>query len=168
MYKNCSKSLATHAAEVFHTMTGHKPSKVEILTTSTNETEHHFTIGERVEFQGKDRKGLNVKGFFICAFETMDAALRFSQDISTYLGLTTSNTKGEADNYIGEFLNVVIGLTCSAWADHGLRVDFNPPEKLQEHSIDKAPLSGHFFQVIIEASSFYKTTLFLHFQPEST
>jgi hypothetical protein len=106
-----------------------------------------------------------VVGFFICAFETMDDAYLFAADISRYLGLTASKTKQETDNYVGEFLNVVIGLTCSAWAEHGLRVEFDPPEKLQEHAIDKKPAKGHFSQVAIMAENHYSATLFVHFLP---
>jgi hypothetical protein len=169
MYKKCSKSLASHAADVFKTMTGHIPTKIEISANDQPGTQMHYTIGVRVNFQGVEiAQGQAVKGFFICAFETLDLAFSFAGDISKYLGLTAINSVSEIDNYVGEFLNVVIGLTCSTWAEHGLIVEFYPPEQLKEHTIEINPSSGHFFQVAIFAENFYKTTLFVHFFPQKS
>jgi hypothetical protein len=166
MYEKCAKSLACHAATVFRTMTGHEPSNVVILDDCET-VKHNFTLGARVNFKEEEADGPEVKGFFICAFETKKHASDFALDISRYLGLNPSDTANEIDNYVGEFLNVVIGLTCSSWADHGLRMEFDPPERLQEHSIDKSPSSGYFFEVGILAENFYKTILFVHFLPLS-
>jgi hypothetical protein len=147
-------------------MTGHHPTRVEI-GGGHEDSLKQFSLGERVNFQGKEDSGASVTGYFICAFETLISALAFAQDIASYLGLASSEPKSETDSFVGEFLNVVIGLTCSTWADHGLRVDFNPPERLQAHAIDKYPTEGHFFQVSIRVEGFYQTTIFLHFLPES-
>jgi hypothetical protein len=116
---------------------------------------------------GQEARGAKVTGYFICAFETMAAALAFARDIASYLGLSAADAIGEADSYVGEFLNVVIGLTCSAWADHGLRVEFFPPEKLKEHAIDRQPDAGYRFQVAIRCEGRYQATLFLYFAPDS-
>jgi hypothetical protein len=167
MYEKCSQALASHAAAVFTTMTRRAPSRVEVAPGSQTGVPMCFTLGERVEFRGEAKHGLKVKGFFICAFDTMNSAVAFARDIAAYLGLPASSSKQETDNYVGEFLNVVIGLTCSAWADHGLRVDFSPPERLQEHSIGQAARSGHSWRVTIEAEGRYSTTLFLYFLPET-
>jgi hypothetical protein len=167
MYEKCAKSLASHAANVFRTMTGHEPSNVVILDDKER-GKHNFTLGARVNFKGEEADGPEVKGFFICAFETKKHASHFALDVSRYLGLNTSDNLIDIDNYVAEFLNVVIGLTCSSWADHGLRMEFDPPEKLQEHTIDKSPSSGYFFEVGILAENFYKTVLFVHFFPKFT
>jgi hypothetical protein len=123
-------------------------------------------VGERVVFRGEAERGSRVNGFFICAFETMEAAVLFARDIADYLGLPPSSSRSEPDDFVGEFLNVVIGLTCSAWAEHGLRVDFSPPERLQEHTVDPAPGTGRCFRVTISAGGRYTATLFLNFLPE--
>ncbi|MDR3153520.1 MAG: hypothetical protein LBW85_04425 [Deltaproteobacteria bacterium] len=165
MYEKCSHALASHAAAVFTTMTRRAPSKVEVRPESSEDPRLLFTVGERVDFRGEAAGGSRVNGFFICAFEAMDAAVLFAGDIASYLGLPASSSKAETDNYVGEFLNVVIGLTCSAWADHGLRVDFSPPEKLQEHTVDLEP-EGQCYRVVIEAEGLYTATVFLDFLPE--
>ncbi|MDR1079586.1 MAG: chemotaxis protein CheX [Deltaproteobacteria bacterium] len=167
MYEKCSQALASHAAAVFTTMTRRAPSRVEVSQGSRKAPLMRFTLGERVDFRGVAEHGSRVKGYFICAFDAMDSAVSFARDIAAYLGLPASSSKAETDNYVGEFLNVVIGLTCSAWAEHGLRVDFSPPERLQEHSIDQDHLAGHCWRVAIEADGRYTTTLFLNFLPES-
>ncbi|MDR1042172.1 MAG: hypothetical protein LBR80_18790 [Deltaproteobacteria bacterium] len=168
MYEKCSQALASHAAAVFTTMTRKAPASVMVRPEVTGTSLLRFTLGERVDFRGEAEHGSKVKGFFICAFDAMDSAVLFARDVAVYLGLPASTSKAETDNYVGEFLNVVIGLTCSAWSDHGLRVDFSPPERLQEHTIDSAPLPGHCFRVTIVSECGYTATLFLNFLPESS
>jgi hypothetical protein len=167
MYLKCSQSLASHAADVFTTMTRRAPSSVESRREGAAGPRRRFTLGERVNFRGEAGQGASVNGFMICAFDSMEEAALFARDVADYLGLSASSSKNETDNYVGEFLNVVIGLTCSAWADHGLRVEFSPPERLQEHTIEQPGDRGHCFSVTItEAEGRYSATLFLNFLPE--
>ncbi|MDR2198814.1 MAG: hypothetical protein LBR53_05060 [Deltaproteobacteria bacterium] len=163
MYDKCSKSLAIHAAEVFATMTGHKPTLRGTKLTDHDSLMPNYTLGERVDFQGKSADGGKVEGYFICAFETMVSARLFAKDIASYLGLSAVDANNETDSFVGEFLNVVIGLTCSAWADHGFRVEFNPPQILKEHVIDTGTKPGVFYLLVISAEGFYQTSIFLHF-----
>jgi hypothetical protein len=165
MYDKCSQALASHAAAVFATMTRRAPTRVDVRPEGVGAPCLRFPLGERVDFKGEAVHGSKVKGYFICAFDAMDSAVCFARDVAVYLGLPASSSKAETDNFVGEFLNVVIGLTCSAWADHGLRVDFSPPERLQEHTIDQPPLPGHCYRVTIEAEGLYSATLFLNFLP---
>jgi hypothetical protein len=163
MYDKCSNSLAIHAASVFATMTGHQPTWEVAKLSGELSPMPHFTLGERVDFKGEKSNGVKVDGYFICAFETMGCARDFAEDVARYLGLSESDSPNETDSYVGEFLNVVIGLTCSAWADHGFRVEFDPPKLLQEHVIDVSSAPGSFYQLLITADGFYQTSLYLHF-----
>lgn len=167
MYEKCSLALASHASAVFATMTRRRPDRVETRPERPGGQRTRFTLGERVDFRGENPEGARVNGFFICAFDTLEKAVLFARDVADYLGLPSSTSKAETDNYVGEFLNVVIGLTCSAWADHGLRVDFSPPERLQEHDVGDVPESGHCFRVSIESEGHYSATILLFFLPEA-
>jgi hypothetical protein len=97
----------------------------------------------------------------------MAAAEHFALDVAKYLGLSTSDERALPDSYVGEFLNVVIGLTCSAWADHGFRVEFNPPKTLEEHVIDTASTAGVYYHLLLSAENYYQTSIFLHFFVEN-
>jgi hypothetical protein len=163
MYDKCSNSLATHAASVFATMTGHSP-RLEVQSLDGDQAPaSHFTLGERVDFQGEGEDGTKVRGFFICSFETIEAARLFAQDVAVYLGLSPTGPPTETDAYVGEFLNVVIGLTCSAWADHGFRVEFDPPRVLEEHAIGAGPPEAKSYQLAITAEGAYQARVYLRF-----
>jgi CheY-specific phosphatase CheX len=163
MYDKCFNSLADHATSVFATMTGHKPVLSGVKLDGGSDALPSFTLGERVDFKGEKSDGRKIEGYFICAFKTMAAAKRFASDIAAYLGLTGAKAGTETDSYVGEFLNVVIGLTLSTWADHGFTVEFNPPKKFQEHVVDPKANPGHFFHLLITAEGCYQTSIFVHF-----
>jgi hypothetical protein len=109
-----------------------------------------------------------VSGFFICAFSDFREAEALASDVAARLGLVPGVSKGEVESFVGEFLNVIIGLTCAAWADRGLRVDFSPPEGLAEHRLDHPEDDGLSWQVRIGLADRYQAVLFLVFRPEAS
>ncbi|MDR2352001.1 MAG: chemotaxis protein CheX [Deltaproteobacteria bacterium] len=167
MFDKCSHSLSVHAAAVFATMTGHSPEVIVTRLADNTVPEPNFTLGERVDFLGEKTDGGKIEGYFICGFQTRSAADNFAKDIAKYLGLSPTEGVDETDSYVGEFLNVVIGLTCSAWADHGFRVEFNPPKILEEHVLDTTSKDGAYYHLLISADNYYQTSIFLHFFVEN-
>jgi hypothetical protein len=138
MYEKCAKSLAEHATKVIESMTGHIPDLKEIQAI-TQDSPLDFILGQRVNFSGRDGEGGQIYGFFICAFDEIGEASALAGDIARSLELTPpGRNRAELGSFVGELLNVIIGLACAAWDEHGLEVKFSPPEKLREHHV--APL----------------------------
>ncbi|MDR2455231.1 MAG: chemotaxis protein CheX, partial [Deltaproteobacteria bacterium] len=93
-----------------------------------------YPMGARVNFKGLDRDHQPWSGFFICAFATIEAAKDIAMAIASQMGVADSvtGTVDSVDQVLGEFLNIVIGLTCSDWIERGFETEFDPPEMLLE------------------------------------
>jgi CheY-specific phosphatase CheX len=167
MYHRYAEILGKHASDVFKSMSGLTPTKINVFPTGVFQ-KITYPLGVRVDFSGSSDLGHLVTGFFICAFDSFEAASEIAKSIAVHLGLEAqiAEQKEGVDNVVAEFLNIVIGLTCSDWAESGLRIDFNPPEKLVEHHIHPVSKEAMAFHLIIETSDSLKVSIFLNFMSD--
>jgi hypothetical protein len=139
VYHRWAEILGHHAAKVFQIMSGLSPDRLEIVEAGASGGPR-YPLGARVDFSGENAVGDPVRGYFVCAFETVDSAGDIASAIAIKMGLDPPE-RGDAngiDNVLAEFLNIVIGLTCSDWAEHGLVTEFDPPQSLSIHGRDHA------------------------------
>jgi hypothetical protein len=104
------------------------------LAREANLADGQYVEGARVDFKGQIQ-GRPVGGFLICAFHVFQVAQDLARAIAVKMGLDpemASHRQG-VENVLAEFLNIIIGLTCSDWAKFGLDIVFDPPEKLVAH-----------------------------------
>jgi hypothetical protein len=147
-------------------MSGLEPESLEILEDVDNKGPR-YPLGVRVDFRSLDAHSPLHSGFFLCAFETVEAARDIAAVIASKLGVEgcLDSTIESVDNILGEFLNIVIGLTCSDWADRGLVTEFTPPRKLaQWQSLDF--VAGEIaFHLSLKTISHPDVSVFLVFLP---
>ncbi|MDR1656812.1 MAG: hypothetical protein LBT47_04545 [Deltaproteobacteria bacterium] len=168
MYHRFAEILGRHAADVFKTMSGLQPDRLEIVEALPDDGPR-YPMGVRVYFRGSDQSGFLCTGFFICAFETLEAAGDIAKTIAVKLGVedTFSETLEGIDSVLGEFLNIVIGLTCSDWSDQGLVTEFNPPEPLVRYPQVTISNDGLAFHLTMFSEGHPSVTFFLVLLPES-
>ncbi|MDR2442378.1 MAG: hypothetical protein LBE31_02520 [Deltaproteobacteria bacterium] len=169
MYHRLAEILGRHAAGVFKTMSGLEPDRLEIVEALQTDGPR-YPVGVRVDFLGNNQANRKVSGFFICAFETFDAAKDIAVVIAKKMGVLDSLSGDDlegVDNVLGEFLNIIIGLTCSDWSDHGLTTEFDPPEKLVLCPEVENPLGSRGFHLTMTAIDHPPISFFLVLLPES-
>ena len=134
MYHRWAEILGHHAAKVFQIMSGLFPDRLEIVEADVHGGPR-YPLGVRVDFAGHKDSDKPVRGYFVCAFDTIESAWDIASAIAIKLGLAPPppGDVTDIDNVLGEFLNIVIGLTCSDWAEHGLVTEFDPPQTLSMH-----------------------------------
>ncbi|MDR0622383.1 MAG: chemotaxis protein CheX [Deltaproteobacteria bacterium] len=137
-------------------MSGLFPDRLEIVEADVNGGPRS-PLGVRVDFAGRKDSGQPARGYFVCAFDSIEAAGDIASAIAIKLGLAPPppGDVTDIDNVLGEFLNIVIGLTCSDWAEHGLVTEFDPPQTLSMH--DK--------NVTLEWEKAYHLTLSVELHP---
>ncbi|MDR1295900.1 MAG: hypothetical protein LBO05_00680 [Deltaproteobacteria bacterium] len=164
MYHRCAELLAEHAAKVFEIMTGLRPGR-EVAASGDATRTPGYTLGVRVEFAGRTGEGAPLEGFFVCAFETFESARDIAGLISRKLGLETpaADDRAGVDDVLGEFLNIVIGLTCSDWAERGLATVFDPPQPMVVHSFSDVPPGSRGFHLTLSADGHPGVSIFLVF-----
>jgi hypothetical protein len=166
VYHRCAEILGRHAAKVFEIMSGLRPDRLEIVEADILNGPR-FPLGVRVDFAGRDVEGGGISGFFVCAFETIDSACDIASAIATKLGLEPPSPDDAVgiDNVLGEFLNIVIGLTCSDWADHGLATEFDPPQTLSRQGQADSPAGALAFHLTMATAGHPPVSVFLVFLP---
>jgi hypothetical protein len=168
VYHRYAEILAGHAATVFKTMSGLEPDTLEIVEDLENQGPK-YNLGVRVDFKSLD-EGCRVKsGFFICAFETIEAAGDIAAVIAKKLGveMVLDSTVDSIDDVLGEFLNVAIGLTCSDWADQGINIEFSPPQKMSTWKPAPSASSTKAFHLTMETRGRPTVSIFLVFLPNA-
>jgi hypothetical protein len=164
VYQRWAELLGHRASKVFRLMSGLSPDSLEIVEADIN-SGPRYPLGVRVNFYGRDQEGLGVSGFFVCAFESVESAGDIASAIAAKMGLSppaASDVTG-IDNVLGEFLNTVIGLTCSEWADHGLTTEFDPPLALSRHESEKALACSKAFHLTMATDKHSTVSIFLVF-----
>lgn len=131
MHRRLAEILGRHAASVFKSMSGLEPDRLEIVEAVDSEGPR-YPLGARVDFKGRDKNERLWEGFLVCAFETVERAKDIAMAIASQLGVaeSVSGTVDSVDQVLAEFLNVVIGLTCTDWIERGLETEFDPPEMI--------------------------------------
>ncbi|MDR2367811.1 MAG: hypothetical protein LBF58_06850 [Deltaproteobacteria bacterium] len=165
MYQRWAEILGNHAAKVFYIMSGLRPDRMEIAEADIGGGPR-YPLGVRVDFSGHDSAGRPVGGFFVCAFDTTESAADIASTIAIKLGLAPPppGDSTDIDNVLGEFLNIVIGLTCSDWAEHGLTTEFDPPQALSMHG--KTAMARSKAYHLTMATDYHPTvSIFLVFLP---
>jgi hypothetical protein len=159
--------LGRHAAGVFKAMSGLEPDRLEIVEAVENEGPR-YPIGVRVDFHGLDRGHKPWSGYFICAFPDLAASRDIAQAICDKLGLAGMVTEeiGSVDDVLGEFLNIVIGLTCSDWTDRGLETEFDPPASLSESQAAALGQGARAFHLTLGIEGHPPVSFFLVFSPQ--
>jgi hypothetical protein len=147
-------------------MSGLAPDRLEISEADESEGPR-FPLGVRVDFKGTTDSKKPLAGFFVCAFENSRAAGDIAAAIAAKLGVGFSLDAEQTgvENVLGEFLNVVIGLTCSDWAEHGLTTEFDPPQPLIVHEGDRKPSGSECYHLTLSAAGHPPVTIFLVFLP---
>lgn len=165
MYHRLAEILGHHAAKVFQIMSGLNPDRLEIVEADINGGPR-YPLGVRVNFSGRDRGGSSQQGFFVCAFETIESARDIASVIAIKLGLSPPppTDKAGIDNVLGEFLNIIIGLTCSDWAEHGLVTEFDPPMNLSKHERKNPVVLTKAFHLTMTTGEHPPVSIFLVFQ----
>jgi hypothetical protein len=160
--------LGRHAAGVFKTMSGLEPDRLEIVEAVESEGPR-YPMGVRVAFQGRDRQSRPWSGFFICAFATLEAARDIAMAIAQKLGVAESvtGTVDSVDDVLGEFLNIIIGLTCSDWTDRGLETEFDPPDKLVERQMSGFAPGTKAFHLTMTIDGHAPVSFFLVFHSDA-
>jgi CheY-specific phosphatase CheX len=117
------------------------------------------------EAGGSGGVGQALGGYFICAFHVFRVAQELARRIAVKMGLGPglADTREGVENVIGEFLNVIIGLTSSDWAKKGLEILFDPPEKLGGHLIDPIPTGSEAYHLAINLMDGQEISIFLNF-----
>jgi hypothetical protein len=167
VYHRWAEILGQHAAKVFQIMSGLFPESLEIVEADIDGGPR-YPLGVRVDFKGRDQGEKTVKGFFVCAFDTIESAGDIASAIAIKLGLAPP-PPGDAtdiDNVLGEFLNIVIGLTCSAWAEHGLTTEFDPPQTLSMHDKDATLVWTKAYHLTMSIENHPAVSIFLVFLPQ--
>jgi hypothetical protein len=165
VYFHWAELLGRHAAKVFEVMSGLTPDRLEIVEADESEGPR-FPLGVRVDFKGREASKAPLGGFFVCAFENLRSAGDIAAAIAAKLGTEVSSEAGQTgvDDVLGEFLNNVIGLTCSDWAEHGLETEFDPPQALVPHEGDR-PAGSRCYHLTLSADGHPPVTFFLVFLP---
>jgi CheY-specific phosphatase CheX len=156
--------LGRHAAKVFHIMSGLPPDRLE-MTEADLEAGPRHPLGVRVDFTGLDELGRPLSGHFVCAFETAEAARDIASAIAVKMGLSPPDEGDLAgvDAVLGEFLNIVIGLTCSDWAELGLATEFDPPQPLAVHGRGRPDPGSRAFHLTMSAAGRPQVSIYLVF-----
>ncbi|MDR2302036.1 MAG: hypothetical protein LBF38_08370 [Deltaproteobacteria bacterium] len=168
MYHRWAEILGHHAAKVFQIMSGLFPERLEIVEADIDGGPR-YPLGVRVDFSGRNDSDNAVRGFFVCAFDAIESAADIASAIAIKLGLAPP-PPGDAtdiDNVLGEFLNIVIGLTCSAWAEHGLVTEFDPPQTLSTHKKDASLVWAKAYHLTMTIENHPAVSIFLVFLPET-
>jgi CheY-specific phosphatase CheX len=143
--------------------------RLDALVRAEVQRGHSFVEGVKVNFRGR-AQGRLTRGFFICAFDAFPVAQSLARNIAVKLGLgqdLAANREG-VENVLAEFLNIIIGLTCSDWAKNGLEIDFDPPRRLGTHDLDPAPPGTEAYHLTLKLPDNREIAIFLSFQfPES-
>ena len=166
MHQHLAEILGQHAAGVFKSMSGLAPDRLEIVEAKRSEGPRR-PMGVRVDFRGKDRSESPWAGFFICAFDTLEAASDIARAIADKLGVAEAvdGSVDSVDNVLGEFLNIVIGLTCSDWTDRGLETKFDPPAQLAASPGAACPEAAKAFHLTMSIAGHPPVSFFLVFLP---
>ena len=164
MHLRLAETLGRHASGVFKTMSGLTPAGLAISEAGPSEGPLH-PMGVRVDFKGRDGSGTPWSGFFICAFATMEAARDIAGAISAKLGVDSADDPAGVDNVLGEYLNIVIGLTCSDWAKGGLETEFDPPRRLEARPDSGAGPGSRCFHLTMTLDGHPSISLFLVLAP---
>jgi hypothetical protein len=164
VFHRLAEILGRHAATVFKTMSGLEPDRLEIIEAEENEGPR-YPLGVKVDFHSLKDRPEELAGFFVCAFKTSEAAKEIASVIAGKLGLSGALAKSErgVDDILGEFLNIVIGLTCSDWADHGLITEFEPPQPLINCQFDSFPPLAKAYHLTMSSLGHPDVSIFLVF-----
>ena len=166
MHRRLAEILGRHASSVFKSISGLTAESLEIVEAEDKEGPR-YPLGARVDFKGRDRDSNPWSGFFICAFATIEAAKDIALAIASQLGVadSISGTVDSVDQVIGEFLNIVIGLTCSDWLECGLDTDFDPPELLTDRKSARFEPGSKAFHLTMTIKGHFPVSFFLVFLP---
>jgi hypothetical protein len=147
-------------------MSGLGPERLEIVEADIN-CGPHYPLGVRVNFSGREANIGSFNGFFVCAFETVNSAGDIASAIARKMGLLPPSSDDiiGIDNVLGEFLNIVIGLTCSDWSEHGLEAEFDPPLNLSKHDQKETLVSAGAYHLTMTTDQHPPVSIFLVFLP---
>jgi hypothetical protein len=164
MHLRLAEVLGRHASEVFKAMSGLEPLGPEIAEAGPGAGPLH-PMGARVDFHGRDASGAPWSGFFVCAFATLAAARDVASAIAAKLGVEVADDPEGVDGVLGEYLNIVIGLTCSDWAVGGLETVFDPPLPLAATTDGGVPPRSRSFHLAMAIEGHPSMSLFLVLAP---
>jgi hypothetical protein len=186
IYHKCAEILGGHAQDVIVRMSSLTPT-LGGLTLEAGGRSRRYAEGVKVSFKGRvlapgqatcDAGGeappgwaghgeawRALGGYFICAFHVFRVAQDLARHIAVNMGLgpELADTREGVENVIGEFLNIIIGLTSSDWAKKGLEILFDPPEKLGGHLIDPIPPGSEAYHLAIGLRDGQEISVFLNF-----
>jgi hypothetical protein len=134
------------------------------LTLETGGATRSYAEGVKVSFKGQAH-GEALSGYFICAFHVFKTAQSLASYIAVKLGLgpELAVKREGVENVLAELLNIIIGLTSSDWAKHGLEIVFDPPEKLGGHLIDPIPEGSAAYHLTLSLPEKREIAIFLNF-----
>jgi hypothetical protein len=163
--RRLAEILGRHAVGVLKTMSG-----LEALSLVIDEADHEgprHPMGAKVGFHGLAREGRPFSGVLVCAFATAEAALEVATAIASRLGVAdaVTGTVESVDDVLGEFLNIIIGLTCPDWLELGLETEFDPPERLRDLSGDALAPRSEAFHLTLGLSGDREISFHLVFSP---
>ncbi|MDR1086245.1 MAG: chemotaxis protein CheX [Deltaproteobacteria bacterium] len=164
IYHKCAEILGQHAQDVMVRMSS-VAHPGESLKLETKSLKRRYAEGVKVSFRGLSPDNKPIAGFFICAFHLYNAARDLARDIAVKMGLgpELSDTREGVENVLGEFLNIIIGLTCSDWTKEGLDINFDPPEKLGGHRIEPVSQEALAYHLTLKMTGAREISIFLNF-----
>lgn len=157
MYEVLAEAAGQEAARVLHKMAG-----VEAGTPAVCPCDPELSLEElllRVTFQADYGDYGFQDGAMLLGGPAAQLG-RLAVKIAGLLGLKSSRPP-EADQLLGEMLNVIAGHTASRWQDYGYRVNFAPPDILTGQG--PGPLTKNTFEVNLNLAEFPGLRLWLVF-----
>lgn len=131
MYLQFVRILAENAVRAYREMTDSGIIGVDVKLQENQSVD--LPIAQVIQYEGKDSP---LAGVFVLGFDSTIAALDVAGLLAAKLSLPKPQTLNkEAIDLLGEFMNVVVGRTISAWDRKGTPVIFGPPGDLQQATV---------------------------------
>lgn len=129
MENTYAKILGNHAADLIARTSRLKPAGLAVKEPPAEMPACDLAV--RIDFRGQPAEGPGpVSGSVYAAFLRGEDAQAFLEPLAEHFDINPavlSTAEGRA-NVLSEFLNIIVGLTGADWDEHGLAIDFSPPE----------------------------------------
>lgn len=143
--------LGRHASEVISKTSDFIPTGIMVIERPTGLPRCELAV--RINLVGTIAGNKPIVGYVLGGSVEHEGSRPLLAAMAEHFGLDghlADSPDGAAD-ILSEFLNITIGLAEAEWADHGLTIDFSPPENICGQSLPSFDKAEAAFHIIISA-----------------